>query len=259
MELSDDLTRPTIALNCDVFPVVESTAPPERQRAGVWLEYIDVLADLGASPVVIPPRGRLTSTLGIDGVLLIGSDDYRLGNANGTPQNFVAVDRRREESDIALTRAALDLDVPMLAICGGFQLVTLVAGGTIYGDLASECPSDVQHSRDAQSEQLPTHVVEWGGHPSVPSTAPGRYTVNTHHHQAVQTLPREWTACAVAGDGVIESGFGPGRFQCGVQWHPERDSGELSQAILAAFLEAARQHRQRRSTLQCDAERSGSE
>ena len=68
--------------------------------------------------------------------------------------------------------------------------------------------------------------------------------VNSHHHQAVETLGRELVATAWASDGLIEAAEDPrsDRFVMGVQWHPElgweRDA--LSVALFARFVDEAR-------------------
>ncbi|MEM7261960.1 MAG: gamma-glutamyl-gamma-aminobutyrate hydrolase family protein, partial [Planctomycetota bacterium] len=117
-----------IGLNCDVFPA--SDDPAVRRRCGVWLDYVDLLGSLGASPVLLPPAAASLAWLEeLDGVLLIGGDDYRAGNPAGEPENFLAVDARREEFDLAISREVVTRDIPTLAICGGFQLQVLVEGG----------------------------------------------------------------------------------------------------------------------------------
>ena len=69
--------------------------------------------------------------------------------------------------------------------------------------------------------------------------------VNSHHHQAIETLGRELVATAWAADGLVEAVEDPrsDRFVLGVQWHPELgwERDELSQALFERFvLEAGR-------------------
>lgn len=231
-----------VGLNTDVFP--ESEDPAVRRRCGVWLEYVDVLVELGLAPVILPPTERALDLVDdLDGILLIGGDDYRAGNASEPLEEFVPVDRRREAFDLALSRRSLADDVPLLAICAGFQAIALVGGGTIHEDLPRQHPSSVLHKRTSPEDPTPTHDVAWEGSAERSlAIDSGRYPINSHHHQAVATLPPNWDAVGLAPDGVIEAAVGPGTFQVGVQWHPERDSGELSRTILARFAGAAKRH-----------------
>jgi len=190
--------------------------------------------------VIVPPGARSDALDLVNGVVLIGGDDYRAGNGDLVPVDFTPVDIRRERADFAMAREAIQRDLPVFAICAGFQLLALSGGGTIYGDLESELSCAIDHRRAHPDDPLPSHDVDWVGHPLVPSAPPGRYSVNSHHHQAVRKLPPGWKPLATTSDGVIEAAIGPGRFQCGVQWHPERGVEELSLALLDAFVSAVR-------------------
>ncbi|MCA8960714.1 MAG: gamma-glutamyl-gamma-aminobutyrate hydrolase family protein [Planctomycetes bacterium] len=262
---------PRIGLNCDVIAAPQASGATTRYRAAIWLEYVDALADLGAIPILLPPTPAVLPELDhLDGLVLIGGDDYRIGNRSGEPADFEPVEPRREEFDIALAKRAIALDLPVLAICGGFQLIVLAAGGSIIGDLPTEWhaapdrPLD-QHRRQLPEDPLARHSLEWrgavAGDSSRGSTDGGsdpRWSVNSHHHQAVGRLPDGWVVVATAPDGVIEWARGPGRFQIGVQWHPEREvCGALASCdpergasghVYAEFMSAARSRsRERRS------------
>lgn len=235
--------RPRVAVSCDVT----LTEPP---KLTVHLAYVDYLTRLGVTPMVLPPSLEALAWLDVvDGVLLVGGDDYRLGNTQGTPADFVAVAERREHFDIALARELLDRDVPVLGVCGGFQLLALVGGGAIYGDLPTEAPpSSIRHRRASADEPLAVHSVQWSGPVGFDGgLRAGTYRVNSHHHQAVRVLPGRWQTLAASDDGVIEAARGPGAFQVGVQWHPERATGcALSDGVARAFVAAAATHASRR-------------
>jgi len=68
--------------------------------------------------------------------------------------------------------------------------------------------------------------------------------VNSHHHQAVETLGRELVATAWATDGIVEAVEDPrsDRYVVGVQWHPELgwEQDELSRALFDRFVSEAR-------------------
>lgn len=231
--------RPRIALNCDV---TEET----RVRARVTLTYVDYLAAAGALPLVLPPVPAAIELLEeVDAVVFIGGDDYRTGVGSETPPAFSAVHPRREQGDFALAGAALSRALPVLGICGGFQLLALASGGRLHGDLPTDLPaSNVRHRRSTPDEPAPAHEIRWETACARTGVAPGAYWVNSHHHQAVRDLPASWQVLARAPDGVIEAACGPSPFCVGVQWHPELEpDAPLSQALVQGLLAAARRAR----------------
>jgi putative glutamine amidotransferase len=65
--------------------------------------------------------------------------------------------------------------------------------------------------------------------------------VNSAHHQAVKSMPKELMVDAVAPDGVIEGVEDPTRKFCiGVQWHPEFHISPADVKLFAAFVAACR-------------------
>lgn len=228
--------KPRVGISCDVTAV-------DVPRLNVQLTYVDFVAGGGGIPIILPPDATALEALSVcDGVVFIGGDDYRCGNRGADPANFEAVHPRRESSDLALAAEVLKQDLPCLSVCAGFQLMTLVAGGSIFGDLEAEAPaSEVRHRREHPDLPLARHAIQWHGSDRVPHVEVGMHEINSHHHQAADALPPEWHALGVAPDGVIEAAVGPGRFQVGVQWHPEREpEAGINHGITRAFLTACK-------------------
>jgi putative glutamine amidotransferase len=67
--------------------------------------------------------------------------------------------------------------------------------------------------------------------------------VNSHHHQAIETVGSDLLATAWSADGLVEAleDTRAERFTLAVQWHPEIawERDQLSRAIFARFVEAA--------------------
>jgi putative glutamine amidotransferase len=157
----------------------------------------------------------------------------------------VTVDRARDDYEIALTRAALERGLPILAICRGVQLLNVVGGGTLVQDLPSERPDALPHRPGGAADALAHDVVVTAG--TTLEVLLGEHldashavAVNSRHHQSVQEVAPGFCVSAVARDGVIEAieQAGPG-FCLGVQWHPENfwRSGtfaELFRGLIAA-------------------------
>lgn len=136
------------------------------------------------------------------------------------------VDAARDEYEIALVRAALAADLPVLAICRGLQVMNVAAGGSLIQDVPSQVGSAVSHQiadpKDAVAHDVslsPKSLLEQlMGRAAVG----GRLPVNSRHHQAVGRVAGGFVVTSLAPDGVIEALERPhARFCLGVQWHPE--------------------------------------
>ena len=237
--------KPRIAINCDIEAVA---GVPPRRKATLPLDYLDFIRQGGGTPCPIPPGDGADVVQwlrDVDGALFIGGDDYRLANQSGEPHDFVAVDEQRERDDVLLARDALAHDLPVLGICCGFQLLVLVAGGGLHGDLPSEAPSAVVHKRRQENAPFASHAIEWRDPQARVDIPAGAHQVNSHHHQGVCSVPRDWQVLARSEDGLVEAVAGPGRFQVGVQWHPEKDlTSALSKALARALVDSARRRRE---------------
>jgi gamma-glutamyl-gamma-aminobutyrate hydrolase PuuD len=122
---------------------------------------------------------------------------------------------------LALLAAALDADLPVLAICRGLQVLNVHLGGTLIQDV----PDVVGNSghRPAPGRFGPVEVhIEAG---TLLSKAMGESAVvSCSHHQAIDALGTGLVVTAHAADGLIEAAELPARrFVLGVQWHPEQD------------------------------------
>lgn len=65
----------------------------------------------------------------------------------------------RDALEFALFTEALKRDMPMLGICRGMQLMNVALGGTLWNDLPTEHPSDVEHHMHNVPEDALGHTV----------------------------------------------------------------------------------------------------
>jgi putative glutamine amidotransferase len=225
-------------------------------RVAYLQPYLAAVRGAGASPVLVWPDpetladpAEIRSYLsGFAGLLLPGGKDVEPWRFGEEPHPRLGdTDAALDAGELALTAAALDLALPVLAICRGIQVLGVAVGGTLYQDLPSQRPSPVDHQVRTTPATL-AHEVE---------VAPGsvlgnlvgttRFPVNSRHHQAVRAGGAEQvgplTVVAQAPDGVVEALELPGeRFVLGVQWHPENLVGDREEArrLFRGFVEASR-------------------
>ena len=201
---------------------------------GVKHQYIRPLMEIvGAVPILIPAVGEdfdlQTIAPFIDGILLPGSPSMVAPACYGAEQKFGdhELDTERDETSFSLIKSALDLDIPVLAICRGLQEINVVLGGTLH-QFVHEIPGKQDHRGDqsislAERFDKEAHkvIVQKGGI-FEKIGLPDEFPVNTLHSQGINKLGEGLRVEAVSEDGLVEAFSLPGkRFVVGVQWHPE--------------------------------------
>ncbi len=178
----------------------------------------------------------------IDGLIVTGGAfdvDPALFGATERHETVVTKDRRTA-FELAVTRGAIERDMPVLGICGGQQLLHVVLGGELIQHIPDEVPDALAHEQPNPRDE-PGHSVE-----VKPGTLLHRIVgrdsldVNSAHHQAAKGEPDSLIVNAVAPDGVIEGIEAKDKSFClGVQWHPEYDVSAGDADIFRAFIAAA--------------------
>ena len=181
----------------------------------------------------------------VDGVMLTGSP------SNVHPSHFgetvtdpsLPLDSERDGLTLALVRACLAQQVPLLGICRGFQEINVALGGSLHQQV-HDVPDHMDHrtARDGDyaAQYGPSHPVqlaagsafaEWAGASQV--------VVNSVHGQGINRLASGLRCIATAPDGLVEAFAveGATTFAYAVQWHPEwrTEENTFSSAIFNAF------------------------
>jgi len=234
-------------------PLIGITTYAQDARWGVWhlpaalipLDYVDAVERAGGRPVLIPPSDQgVEETLeALDGIVFSGGADVdpaRYG-ADAHPETD-APQSRRDAGELALLQAALERDLPTLAICRGVQLLNVVRGG----DLVQHLPENVGNDDHKQTPgEFAVHSVDVKEDSRLGSIVGDRSDVTSHHHQALGRVGKGLVETAWAADGTLEAVEDPSlRFAVGIQWHPEASE---DQALFAALVEQAREYRTARA------------
>jgi gamma-glutamyl-gamma-aminobutyrate hydrolase PuuD len=150
------------------------------------------------------------------------------------------VSHRRDRFELTLLAAALERDMPILAICHGMQLLNVHLGGTLEQHLA-DVETRLEHDRDMpRAEPVHDITIEPG---SLLEGAMGtRCAVNSHHHQGLDVVSDRLRKIAWAEDGVLEGVQATDyTWVVGVQWHPEAmaDTDTKQRRAFDRFVDAA--------------------
>ncbi len=213
-----------------------------------------------AIPVIIPslpvPLDSQDILSQLDGLLVTGGysniEPCRYGGAPAGPDAHE--DAQRDNTTLQLIPDAIELGIPLLGICRGFQEMNVAFGGTLHQKL-HETGQYQEHREDKKSsldvQYGPAHpvTIEPGGILAA-ITGTGEQMVNTVHMQGIDRLGEGLKIEACAPDGLIEaiSVQNSKNFALAVQWHPEYKVSDnlFSMTIYQAFAEACRtRHYQR--------------
>jgi putative glutamine amidotransferase len=236
------LNRPTIGITSYWTDVQVGTW---RARAAVTFHgYIEGTRLAGGRPLVIPADPHLVDDPDdvldlLDGMVFVGGDDV-------APEEYGAErhertgprHERRDAVELSLMRRALDRDMPVLAICRGFQVLNVARGGTLEQHLADRLDQR-PHREDDATYGVHEIVTEDGSR--LRSIVGERATVHSHHHQGADRIGEGLVVSATSvPDGVAEGLEDPARRFCvGVLWHPDADAEGGGASLFRALVSSA--------------------
>ena len=221
----------------------------ETERFYLARHYSEAVEAAGGVPLhlsLIPRREYLASALDqLDAVLLPGSDsdvDPLLYGREPHPQ-LGFVHPLKDETDLLVLEEIERRGLPLLAICFGMQVLNVSRGGTLIQDIRTELPEAIKHQQGAPRERR-SHRVRFLERSRLAQLSGSESAlVNSHHHQALETVGEGLSATAWTADGLIEAveDVRADHFVLGVQWHPEIgwQADGFAQSIFESFVSAA--------------------
>jgi putative glutamine amidotransferase len=213
--------------------------------------YSSVLAKHGALPIFLPFESYSNGKNILDhlsGILVPGGDAHVPPGLYGENARFSSDEATdRCEFEVKLLQKAMDIDMPILGICHGMQLLNVIFGGSLHQNLEDEIGAGERHYQ--KISRLETkHSVSISPNTKLSAILGNdEFMVNSTHTQAVKALGKNLEISAKCSeDGVIEAIESKiHEFVLGIEWHPEIEaSTKQDNKIMEAFLNAARNYQQ---------------
>lgn len=215
--------------------------------------YSDSLEAVGAVPIFLSFNENLIDDYLdlIDGLLIPGADvdidPAKYGQQALT--DTLKIVEKKTAFEFALTKKALERNMPFFGICNGEQILNVCFGGDIIQDIPSFIKTNINHEQP-HPKNIATHDLNIKENSLLSKIANNysNFRVNSTHHQAVGKVGNGLEAVAHASDDIIEAiELKNHDFAIGVEWHPEYHGTEcidnpdfkLDTALFRAFTEAA--------------------
>jgi gamma-glutamyl-gamma-aminobutyrate hydrolase PuuD len=170
---------------------------------GVPVRYIESLRRAGGLEAIVMTESLDTHAVDdvlarVDGLLLLGGGDLAPSTYGEEAHTRVyGVSDARDEAELALTRAAIDRGLPVLAICRGHQVLNVALGGSLDQHIPDR-PGVSEHGQPGAAGGALEHDVRVGtAHGSPPRSAPP-----AHARRAITIKPSTRPAPACGSSGV---------------------------------------------------------
>jgi len=207
--------------------------------------YCTAVSQFGALPLPLAHEVEMVDDYLdlIDGLLITGGafDVSPELYGESVAHESVTTKDRRTQFEFAITRGAIERQIPILGICGGEQLLNVVLGGTLIQHIPDAIADALEHEQKNPRDEAGHSVKITAGSLLSRIVQAPEMNVNSAHHQAILMPAPDTIINATAPDGVIEGiELSTHPFCLGVQWHPEYHVDAGDKKILAAFVGAAK-------------------
>jgi putative glutamine amidotransferase len=191
------------------------------------MDNLQAIKVAGGIPIIITPfhdNEYVNDVLKkCEAIILTGGSDINPLLYGEIPGSFCErIVPERDEFELMLLDEAIKIDMPVLGICRGMQLINIYFGGSLYQDLR-EANDKYNHFVNNIPRWHYIHDVQLKENSEL-YKAFGEKIIKTNsiHHQLIRLLGKDLEATALAFDSTIEGIESINNyFVLGVQWHPE--------------------------------------
>ena len=189
-------------------------------------DFVNLCNSYGSTAVIIGPQSNLNdiNISNFDGLIISGGGDI---NPNVYGQDIgdktTRISDSRDSTELKLFKSAEKNKVKTLAICRGHQLLNVYKKGTLYQDLYDAEFTDINHDKPFDDARLHIHDIHIDKSSKLYSlVGEEKISVNSIHHQGINSLGNDLKVTAKSPDGVIEGIETTNDWDAmGIQWHPE--------------------------------------
>jgi putative glutamine amidotransferase len=199
-------------------PVIAVTGPDTLAPIAYWATSLAIKM-YGATPV------RLTASTfhqhrkeTFQAIIIGGGSDIDPGLYGQGDEEIAPVDPARDAFEVKMIEHALAIHLPILGICRGAQLINVVLGGTLFGDIRR-----LRMKTSNRRNPLPSKRANLvcGGRVAQIFAQP-HWWINSLHSQAIDGLGEGLKIVVRDDDQFVQAVESiDSRFIVGVQWHPE--------------------------------------
>ena len=187
--------------------------------------YSRAIVRAGGIPLMLPPIPDLTDDrvhellARVDGLVFHGGGDIdpaRYGQVLSAEQVYGIIEEH-DHVELELMRAAIEADLPLLAVCRGIQMLNVARGGTLLQHVGTD--AHWHHYFPVELEAGSRLAKAFGTeHPQ---------QCHHVHHQAVDELGEGLRVVGRAADGMIEAiELESASWVVATQWHPEDNAAD---------------------------------
>ena len=200
-------------------PIIGITGELEAARWGNWIReavvspvsYTRAVERAGGTPVILPPVPATSVPVliaGLSGLLLTGGRDVDPSLYDEAPHEQTDIpDHRRDRFELILTRAAIEADLPFLAIGRGMHILNVARGGTLTQHLPDRLGNE---SHKPDPVKMTTHDLQIAAASKLSGALGENAQGPASHHQAVNQLGTGLLTVAWTPDQVVEALAGAG-------------------------------------------------
>ncbi len=227
-------------------PVIGISSSHEKDdKLFVRQAYTDAITKAGGIPFIIPvtdnPDVLQDILANLSGLLITGGDDIDPAFYNEKPigtQNDI--DMQNDNFNLAIIRMAYDINMPILGICRGEQVINVAFGGSLYQDIPIQVSSKIKHNKIDDDTKSIHSVSITKDSRLYKIIGTNNLTVNSSHHQSIKHVAGNLKVVALTADNIIESVESIDNNNIvAVQWHPECMSDTSETRIFNDFINRA--------------------